>query len=73
LRAIQFSMLGRAMKQGRKFTVVVEGDVEGYYVATHPAVLPHSGRKLRTLGCADDAVREAIEVRLGSMVIEAAG
>ncbi len=49
------------MKQGRKFTVVIERDEEGYYVATVPT-LRGCHTQAKTLDTLMKRVREAIEV-----------
>ncbi len=54
----------RVMKQGRKFTVVIERDEEGYYVATVPT-LRGCHTQAKTLDTLMKRVREAIEVCLG--------
>ena len=51
------------MKQVRKFTVVIERDEEGYYVATVPT-LRGCHTQARTLDTLMKRVREAIEVCL---------
>ena len=56
---------GRAMKQGRKFTVVIERDEEGFYVATVPS-LRGCHTQAKTLDTLMKRAREAIEVCLGS-------
>ena len=53
------------MKQDRKFTVVIERDEEGYYVATVPA-LRGCHTQAKTLDTLMKRAREAIEVCLGS-------
>jgi predicted RNase H-like HicB family nuclease len=53
------------MKTGRKFTVVMERDEEGYYVATVPS--PRGCHtQAKTLDTLTKRVREAIEACLGS-------
>ena len=52
------------MKQVRKFTVVIERDEEGYYVATVPT-LRECYTRAKTLDTLMKRVREAIEVCLG--------
>lgn len=52
------------MKQARKFTVVIERDEEGYYVATVPT-LRGCHTQAKTLDTLMKRVREAIEVCLG--------
>ena len=56
--------LVRVMKQARKFTVVIERDEEGYYVATVPT-LRECDTQAKTLDTLMKRVREAIEVCLG--------
>jgi predicted RNase H-like HicB family nuclease len=56
---------GRAMKQGRKFTVVIERDEEGFYVAAVPS-LRGCHTQAKTLDTLMKRAREAIEVCLGS-------
>lgn len=51
----------RPRKQERKFTVVIERDEEGYYVATVPA-LRGCHTQAKTLDTLMKRVREAIEV-----------
>ncbi|MGA2903274.1 MAG: type II toxin-antitoxin system HicB family antitoxin [Candidatus Korobacteraceae bacterium] len=53
------------MKDERKFTVVIERDEEGYYVATVPA-LRGCHTQAKTLDSLMKRVREAIELCLGS-------
>jgi predicted RNase H-like HicB family nuclease len=55
--------MARVMKQVRKFTVVIERDEEGYYVATVPT-LRGCHTQARTLDALMKRVREAIEVCL---------
>jgi predicted RNase H-like HicB family nuclease len=55
----------RVMKQDRKFTVVIERDEEGYYVATVPS-LRGCHTQAKTLDTLMKRVREAIEACLGS-------
>ena len=55
------------MKQARKFTVVIERDEEGYYVATVPT-LRGCHTQAKTLDTLVKRVREAIEVCLGELV-----
>ena len=52
------------MKHARKFTVVIERDEEGYYVATVPT-LRGCHTQAKTLDTLMKRVREAIEVCLG--------
>ena len=49
------------MKAKRKFTVVIERDEEGYYVASVPA-LPGCHTQARTLDTLMKRVREVIEL-----------
>jgi predicted RNase H-like HicB family nuclease len=51
------------MKQGRKFTVVIERDEDGYYVASVPT-LRGCHTQAKTLDTLMKRVREAIEVCL---------
>ena len=53
------------MKNRRKFTVLIEQDEEGYYVATVPS-LRGCHTQARTLDTLMKRIREAIEVCLGS-------
>jgi len=53
------------MKQDRKFTVVIERDEEGYYVATVPT-RRGCHTQAKTLDTLMKRVREAIEVCLDS-------
>jgi predicted RNase H-like HicB family nuclease len=55
--------MARVMKQARKFTVVIERDKEGYYVAT-VTTLRGCHTQARTLDTLMKRVREAIEVCL---------
>jgi len=57
--------MAKVMKRGRKFTVVIERDEEGFYVATVPA-LRGCHTQAKTLDTLMKRVREAIEVCLGS-------
>jgi len=57
--------MAKVMKRGRKFTVVIERDEEGFYVATVPS-LRGCHTQAKTLDTLMKRVREAIEVRLGS-------
>jgi predicted RNase H-like HicB family nuclease len=52
------------MKKARKFTVVIERDEEGYYVATVPT-LRGCHTQAKTLDTLMKRVREAVEVCLG--------
>jgi predicted RNase H-like HicB family nuclease len=54
----------RGMKQARTFTVVIERDEEGYYVATVPT-LRGCHTQAKTLDTLMKRIREAIEVCLG--------
>ena len=53
------------MKHGKRFTVIIERDEEGYYVATVPA-LRGCHTQARTLDTLMKRVHEAIEVCLRS-------
>ena len=53
------------MREQRKFTVVIERDEEGYYVATVPA-LRGCHTQARTLDTLMKRVREAIQLCLDS-------
>ena len=53
------------MKRGRKFTVVIERDEAGFYVATVPT-LRGCHTQAKTLDTLMKRVREAIEVCLSS-------
>ena len=53
------------MKQRRKFTVVIERDEEGFYIATVPS-LRGCNTQAKTLDTLMKRVREAIEACLGS-------
>jgi len=57
--------MAKVMKRGRKFTVVIERDEEGFYVATVPS-LRGCHTQAKTLDTLMKRVREAIEVCLGS-------
>lgn len=57
--------MAKVMKRGRKFTVVIERDEEGFYVATVPA-LRGCHTQAKTLDTLMKRVREAFEVCLGS-------
>jgi predicted RNase H-like HicB family nuclease len=57
--------MARVMKPDRKFTVVIERDEEGYYVATVPT-LRGCHTQAKTLDTLMKRVREAIEVCLDS-------
>jgi predicted RNase H-like HicB family nuclease len=57
--------MAKVMKRGRKFTVVLERDEEGFYVATVPS-LRGCHTQAKTLDTLMKRVREAIEVCLGS-------
>ena len=56
--------MARVMKQDKRFTVVIERDEEGYYVATVPS-LRGCHTQAKTLDTLMKRVREAIEVCLG--------
>jgi predicted RNase H-like HicB family nuclease len=56
--------MARVIKQSRKFTLVIERDEEGYYVATLPT-LRGCHTQAKTLDTLMKRVREAIEVCLG--------
>jgi predicted RNase H-like HicB family nuclease len=56
---------GTPMKQDRKYTVIIERDEAGYYVATVPA-LRGCHTQAKTLDTLMKRVREAIQVCLGS-------
>jgi predicted RNase H-like HicB family nuclease len=56
--------MARVIKKTRKFTVVIERDEEGYYVATVPT-LRGCHTQARTLDTLMKRVREAVEVCLG--------
>ena len=51
------------MKSNRKFTVVIERDEEGYYVASVPA-LRGCHTQAKTLGTLMKRVREVVELRI---------
>jgi len=57
--------MARIMRRDRKFTVLIERDEEGYYVATVPA-LRGCHTQAKTLDTLMKRVRDAIEVCLGS-------
>jgi predicted RNase H-like HicB family nuclease len=62
---VLISAMAKVMKQARRFTVVIERDEEGYYVATVPT-LQGCHTQAKTLDTLMKRVREAIEVCLGT-------
>lgn len=57
--------MAKVMKRGRKFTVVIERDEEGFYVVTVPA-LRACHTQAKSLDTLMKRAREAIAVCLGS-------